>query len=88
MTDLLIDQITNNDLIGTYFGAMGFTQLGNVFGPWIGGILLEYFGANQPIYLFGTLFFITILGVPILLYVKYLVKLKIVSQKTDIQTVQ
>ncbi|TXC93139.1 MFS transporter [Metabacillus litoralis] len=76
MTDLLIDQMAVPNLKGTYFGAMGFTQLGNVIGPWIGGVLLQYFGANQPIYLFGTLVVVTGLGVPILLYVKYLMKAK------------
>ncbi|WP_226666635.1 MDR family MFS transporter [Metabacillus litoralis] len=81
MTDLLIDQMAVHSLKGTYFGAMGFTQLGNVIGPWIGGVLLQYHGANQPEYLFGSLVFLTILGVPILLYVQYLMKAKKVTQQ-------
>lgn len=30
--DLLADQITKPELKGTYFGAIGFSQLGNVKG--------------------------------------------------------
>ncbi|MCM3163855.1 MFS transporter [Metabacillus litoralis] len=84
MTDLLIDQLAKPDLKGTYFGAMGFTQLGNVIGPWIGGILLEQFGANKPFYLFGTLVMITIVALPILLYVKYEMKKKSVAVEVAI----
>lgn len=87
MTDILIDNIAKDELKGTYFGAMGFTQLGSVFGPWIGGVLLDHFGANQPIYLFGSLFFVTILGVPFLLFASYLTKSKLMKQKTSVQRV-
>ncbi|XQY90242.1 MDR family MFS transporter [Metabacillus sp. HB246100] len=81
MTDMLIDQLANEEIKGTYFGAMGFTQLGNVFGPWLGGVLLDSFGANQPMVVFGSLAIITLIGVPILLYVKYLMKGKLLSSR-------
>lgn len=36
MMDLLVDRIARPELKGTYFGAIGFTQLGSVIGPWAG----------------------------------------------------
>lgn len=33
MMDLFADQIAKPELKGTYFGAIGFSQLGNVIGP-------------------------------------------------------
>ncbi|MCM3004313.1 MDR family MFS transporter [Priestia koreensis] len=66
MMDVLIDEIAKTELKGTYFGAMGFTQFGNVMGPWAGGFLLDYFGVTHPAAIFGTLSFVTIIGIPIL----------------------
>ncbi|USK34916.1 MFS transporter [Bacillus sp. F19] len=70
MMDVLIDEISNPDMKGTYFGAMGFTQLGNVLGPWIGGLLLDSYGVSDPAILFGCLMLITLSGLPVLLLVK------------------
>lgn len=39
MTDVFIDDIAISHLKGTYFGAMGFSGIGAVIGPWFG----EYF---------------------------------------------
>ena len=39
MTDVFIDDIAVSHLKGTYFGAMGFSGIGAVIGPWFG----EYF---------------------------------------------
>ena len=39
MTDVFIDDIAVAHLKGTYFGAMGFSGIGAVIGPWFG----EYF---------------------------------------------
>lgn len=44
MTDVFIDDIAVPHLKGTYFGAMGFSGIGGVIGPWFGGILLDYYG--------------------------------------------
>lgn len=33
MMDLFADQIAKPELKGTYFGAIGFSQMGNVIGP-------------------------------------------------------
>ncbi|WP_412094131.1 hypothetical protein [Bacillus atrophaeus] len=40
MKDLFVDQLTKPELKGTYFGAIGFSQLGNVISPWAGYILM------------------------------------------------
>ncbi|PLT35020.1 MFS transporter [Bacillus sp. V5-8f] len=69
MTDIFIDDLADSDMKGTYFGAMGFSNLGNVIGPWFGGALLGHFGAGQPLYLFGGLGVTAIVGVPIFLIV-------------------
>ncbi|MGG4488007.1 MDR family MFS transporter [Metabacillus idriensis] len=70
MMDVLIDEISNPDMKGTYFGAMGFTQFGNVLGPWMGGLLLDSYGVSNPSILFGCLMIITLSGLPVLLLVK------------------
>ncbi|MEC1260402.1 MFS transporter [Bacillus swezeyi] len=67
MMDLLIDQIAHPELKGTYFGAMGFTQLGSVIGPWAGGMLLDAFGAGKPFFTFSILALATLCGVPFLI---------------------
>ncbi|RFU65381.1 MDR family MFS transporter [Peribacillus glennii] len=69
MTDIFIDDLADPDMKGTYFGAMGFSNLGNVIGPWFGGALLGHFGAGQPLYLFGGLGVTAIVGVPLFLIV-------------------
>jgi MFS family permease len=74
MTDMFMDSIAIPNLRGTYFGAMGFTQIGSVIGPLLGGFLLDYFGYNNPLMVFGTLFLLSILGVPILMRVKWKMK--------------
>ncbi|MDP4087067.1 MAG: MFS transporter [Bacillota bacterium] len=74
MTDMFMDSIAKSDLRGTYFGAMGFTQIGSVIGPSLGGFLLDQFGYNHPFLVFGTLCILSSLGVPILLGVKWKLK--------------
>ncbi|SDY13148.1 MFS transporter [Thermoactinomyces sp. DSM 45892] len=71
LTDALVDSIAKPELKGTYFGAMGFSQLGNVLSPIVGGWLLSYFGATQPLIVFGMLVLVTLIGVPLLLRAKY-----------------
>ncbi|UFJ42013.1 MFS transporter [Brevibacillus humidisoli] len=41
-----IDQITPPGMRGTYYGAQGFSELGNFLGPWLGGMLLSAFGGT------------------------------------------
>ncbi|PLS17121.1 MFS transporter [Bacillus sp. M6-12] len=74
MTDLFIDEIANPDYKGTYFGAMGFNGLGNVIGPWIGGIVIEQYGTGEPLILFGSLCAVSILGVPAFIIVHIALK--------------
>ncbi|WP_051530072.1 MFS transporter [Anoxybacteroides tepidamans] len=74
MTDVFADQIAKPGMKGLYFGAMGFTSIGNSLGPTVGGFLLSIFGASQGIYLFGLLALLSFLGFPFLLYVTHLLK--------------
>lgn len=67
MTDLFMDNIAKPGLRGTYFGAMGFTQIGNVIGPALGGFLLDSYGYDHPILVFGLLSLSSLLAIPILL---------------------
>jgi MFS family permease len=80
MTDMFMDSIAKPDLRGTYFGAMGFTQIGSVVGPSLGGFLLDYFGYNNPLMVFGSLFILSILGVPLLLSVKFKLKKELTNE--------
>ncbi|MED0660969.1 MFS transporter [Bacillus smithii] len=68
MTDLLVDHIAKPGLKGTYFGAIGFNRLGNVIGPWLGGLLLESFGVHHSFYMFLIIFITTISGIPALMF--------------------
>ncbi|MED1740108.1 MFS transporter [Bacillus swezeyi] len=72
MVDMLVDEIAKPGLKGTYFGATGFNRLGNVIGPWLGGMLLSYFGVNGSIYIFFILFVTTASGIPALFLAKKL----------------
>ncbi|WP_066298740.1 MDR family MFS transporter [Bacillus sp. FJAT-29937] len=67
MTDLFMDNIAKPHLRGTYFGAMGFTQIGNVIGPALGGFLLDTYGYDKPKLVFGLLCLSSLLAIPILL---------------------
>lgn len=74
MTDMFMDSIAKPNMRGTYFGAMGFTQIGSVVGPSFGGFLLDHFGYNQPLHVFAVICILSILGVPILLVVNHKLK--------------
>ncbi|MFS0656446.1 MDR family MFS transporter [Bacillus sp. 179-C3.3 HS] len=67
MMDLFVDNIAKPDMKGSYFGAVGFSQLGNVIGPWAGGLCIDLFGADNPLSIFSVLSIVTIAGVPFLL---------------------
>ncbi|MFT4417075.1 MDR family MFS transporter [Fredinandcohnia humi] len=41
-----IDEITPVGMRGMYYGAQGFSEIGNFIGPWFGGILLVSFGGE------------------------------------------
>ncbi|MGE6629426.1 MDR family MFS transporter [Bacillus sp. NPDC077027] len=66
MMDLFVDNIAKPDVKGSYFGAIGFSQLGNVLGPWVGGMCLDFFGAEHPLSIFTVISCITLAGVPFL----------------------
>lgn len=67
LMDLLVDRIAKTELKGTYFGMMGFNNLGNVLAPLIGGALLTHFTAEQPLYIFIPVVLMTVCGIPFLL---------------------
>ncbi|WP_044639806.1 MDR family MFS transporter [Risungbinella massiliensis] len=71
MIDLFVDTIAKSELKGTYFGTLGFTQLGNVLAPIIGGFLLDHFGIKHPITIFSSLLVLTLLGIPFLVMAKW-----------------
>lgn len=76
MTDLFIDQIAAPHLKGTYFGAMGFSGFGGVIGPWLGGLLLGYYGYASGAVVFSYLAALCSLGFPILFSVKIMLQKK------------
>lgn len=41
-----IDEITPPGMRGMYYGAQGFSEMGNFIGPWFGGLLLASFGGK------------------------------------------
>ncbi|OWV38638.1 MFS transporter [Bacillus spizizenii] len=85
MMDLFVDQIAKPGLKGTYFGAIGFSQLGNVIGPWIGGICIDLFGAGRPIFIFSVLSGITLLGLPFLAFAYRQMKMDITKHQTRLE---
>lgn len=76
MGDLFIDQIAKPNMKGLYFGAMGFTAIGNAFGPTLGGCFISLFGVSHGIYIFGLLALLSVLGFPFLLSAFHLMKEK------------
>ncbi|MBD3858751.1 MFS transporter [Bacillus sp. 28A-2] len=74
MMDLFVDNIAKPEVKGSYFGAMGFSQLGSVVGPFVGGLCIDFFGAAHPLSIFSVLSMITIAGVPFLLIGYYRLK--------------
>jgi len=83
MIDIIVDYIAKPDLKGTYFGAIGFNRLGNVIGPWLGGILLGLFSHNS-FYVFLIIFLTTLLGVPALIIAKSKMKIESKTNKVKI----
>lgn len=74
MMDLFVDNIAKPEVKGSYFGAMGFSQLGSVVGPFVGGLCIDLFGAAHPLSIFSVLAIVTAAGVPFLLIGYYRLK--------------
>lgn len=81
MTDMFIDQIAVSNLKGTYFGAMGFSGIGAVIGPWFGGLLLDYYGYQSGFTIFTILATFTLLAFPILLLTRSLLRKRTTEEK-------
>lgn len=67
MMDMLIDRIAKPEWKGTYFGTIGFNNLGSVMAPILGGLLLDQFGALNGPAVFVPLALTTALGLPFLI---------------------
>ncbi|WP_281503677.1 MFS transporter [Ectobacillus sp. JY-23] len=74
MTDVFLDELAPAHLKGTYFGAMSFSGLGGVLGPWLGGALLSHYGYNSGNIVFMLLAGVCALGFPFLLFVHILLR--------------
>lgn len=85
MTDVFIDQIAVANLKGTYFGAMGFSGIGSVIGPWFGGILLDYYGYGNGFMIFPILAVLSMLAFPILLLTRSLLRKRTIEEKWEAQ---
>jgi MFS family permease len=67
MMDVLIDRIAKPEWKGTYFGTIGFNNLGSVMAPILGGLLLTQFGTGNGLFIFVPLALTTALGLPFLI---------------------
>ncbi|MDO3412188.1 MFS transporter [Saccharibacillus sp. CPCC 101409] len=67
MMDVLIDRIAPEAWKGTYFGTIGFNNLGSVAAPVVGGLLLDRFALQSGFAVFAPLALITLCGLPFLL---------------------
>lgn len=67
MMDMLIDRIAKPEMKGTYFGTIGFNNLGSVMAPIFGGVLLDHYGAQNGLAIFVPLALTTAFGLPFLL---------------------
>ncbi|AOZ94424.1 MDR family MFS transporter [Paenibacillus crassostreae] len=67
MTDVLIDRIAKPELRGTYFGMIGFNNLGNVLAPLLGGLLLDTLGLDSSVLIFVIIAVTAAFGIPFLL---------------------
>ncbi len=67
MMDMLIDRIAKPEWKGTYFGTIGFNNLGSVCAPILGGFLLDARGAAHSVQIFVPLALTCALGLPFLI---------------------
>ncbi len=67
MTDILIDHIAPSNWKGTYFGTMGFNNIGSMLAPVVGGMLVDRFALSSGMMVFTPLALLTVVGLPFLL---------------------
>ncbi|WP_322906095.1 MFS transporter [Paenibacillus campi] len=67
MMDMLIDHIAPAGWKGTYFGTMGFNNIGAMVAPVVGGMLVQHFAVYGGIIVFVPLALLTLVGMPFLL---------------------
>ncbi len=46
-SDIFIDRLAPEGMRGTYYGAKSFQNLGSFIGPWVGGLMLTYYGGTN-----------------------------------------
>ncbi|QKS54982.1 MFS transporter [Paenibacillus barcinonensis] len=85
MMDMLIDRIAKPEWKGTYFGTIGFNNIGNVVAPVMGGLLLSQFGAADGLSVFIPIALTTAIGVPFLLIAH---KRLVIREKQHTESVQ
>lgn len=85
MTDVFIDQIAVTHLKGTYFGAMGFSGIGVVMGPFVGGILIDYYGYQDGFTIFTILAVLSLIAFPLLLVAKGLLNKRTIEERLEAQ---
>ncbi|MNM33159.1 Multidrug resistance protein MdtH [compost metagenome] len=66
MMDMLIDRVAKPEWKGTYFGTIGFNGIGSVIAPILGGILIDFWGADHGLAIFFPLALTTAAGLPFL----------------------
>lgn len=66
MMDILVDHIAHPDWKGTYFGTIGFNNIGNVLAPITGGVLLDHYASQGGWMVFVPLALLTAVGLPFL----------------------
>lgn len=71
MLDVLIDQIADAQYKGTYFGTIGFNNLGSVLAPLFGGWLLDTYGQTAPLAVFVPVALSVVIGLPFLLIARH-----------------
>ncbi|KEO84839.1 MDR family MFS transporter [Tumebacillus flagellatus] len=64
VSEVAVADLAPEGLRGAYYGATGLQFLGQSFGPWAGGFLLETFGYGHGFAVFGVLALLTLLAVP------------------------
>lgn len=85
LMDLLVDRIAKPELRGTYFGMIGFNNMGNVLAPVIGGWLLTSLSVDQPVMIFMPLMLMTACGIPFLLLAHFKMRDRKMDQPADKQ---
>ncbi|MEK3793297.1 MFS transporter [Paenibacillus sp. FSL R7-0204] len=87
MMDMLIDRIAKPEWKGTYFGTIGFNNIGSVMAPILGGLLLDQFGVLNGPAVFVPLALTTALGLPFLITAHKRLRIREAAEATEARRV-